>query len=417
MMIRDVLCATGRSGYFNKDFAALKKGPTADGFKYLGAPATPGFREIVQPGEALSVMLVLDDGQVAYGDCVDVILTGLAGRDPLFQAREHSPIIEGGIRDLLRGRALDRFIPLAAEIECYEHRGSKLHTAVRYGITQALLNAVALAARVTMAEIVVNEYGCPLPERPVPILASCLTHDYDQIDRMIMKQVELLPHSSFHIAERDLGRDGEKLLAYAARLAQRVATLGAPSYRPRIHLDVYGTIGELLDMNIMAIAEYLGRLAAAVAPLELLIESPVITPTKSAQIEAFQHLREALRMRSCAVKIIADEWCNTLDDIKDFADAEAADYAQIKAPDLGGIGNSIDAVLYCRARGIGSCFGGSANETDQSARVSAQVALACQADFLLSKPGFGGDEGLMILGNEMTRTLTLIRHRRLLAHA
>jgi len=36
------------------------------------------------------------------------------------------------------------------------------------------------------------------------------------------------------------------------------------------------------------------------------------------------------------------------------------------------------------------------------------VALACQADFLLSKPGFGGDEGVMIEANEMARTLALI---------
>ncbi len=49
------------------------------------------------------------------------------------------------------------------------------------------------------------------------------------------------------------------------------------------------------------------------------------------------------------------------------------------------------------------------NETDQSARISAQVALACRTDFLLSKPGFGGDEGLMIETNEMLRTLALIR--------
>ena len=417
MVIRDVLCAVGRSGYFNKDLAAIKKGPKADGFIYLGKPTTPGFRDIVQPGEAISVMLVLEDGQVAFGDCVDVILTGLAGRDPLFQARDHLPIVQGGLRDLLRGRTLDGFVPLAAEIERYEHASKRLHTAVRYGVTQALLHAVALAERVTMAEIIAKEYGCPLPEQPVPILASCLTHDYDQIDRMIMKRVELLPHSSFHIAERDLGRDGEKLLAYAARLAQRVEALGDPGYRPRIHLDVYGTIGELLGMDIAAIAQYLGRLAAAAAPLELLIETPIIAATKSAQIETFRRLRDALRGQGHAVKIIADEWCNTLEDIKEFADAGAADYAQIKTPDLGGVNNSIEAVLYCRARGVGSCLGGSANETDQSARVTAQVALACQADFMLSKPGFGGDEGLMILSNEMARTLTLIRNRRIITHA
>jgi methylaspartate ammonia-lyase len=417
MKIRDVVCAVVRSGYFNKDLPAIKKGPKADGFLYLGAPTTPGFNSIVQAGEAISVMVVLEDGQVGFGDCADVILTGLAGRDPLFRAAEHLPIIEGPVRDLLRGRPLDRFGPLAGEVDRHEEAGKRLHTAVRYGVTQALLHAASLANHLTMAEIVAREYGCPRPERPVPILASCLTHDYDQIDRMILKRAELLPHSSFHIPERDLGPDGEKLLAYAMRLSQRISAIGAPGYRPAIHLDVYGTIGELFHMDIAAVAQYLGQLARAAAPFELLIETPVIAASKPAQIEIFRQLRETLRARGHKVKLIADEWCNTLDDIKEFADAGAADYAQIKTPDLGGINNSIEAVLYCRARGIGSCLGGSANETDQSARISAQVALACGADMMLSKPGFGGDEGLMILSNEMARALTLIKGRRTAAPA
>jgi methylaspartate ammonia-lyase len=223
-----------------------------------------------------------------------------------------------------------------------------------------------------------------------------------------MKRTELLPHSSFHVAERDLGSDGEKLLEYGRRLARRVRELGGEGYHPRIHLDVYGTIGELFGLDTRRIVEFLGRLKEAVAPFDLLVETPVLHGSKSAQIAAFQALRHGLRQAGHAVAIIADEWCNTLDDIREFADAGATDYAQVKTPDLGGIGNTIEAVLYCRKVGVGSYIGGSGNETDQSARVSAQVALACQADFLLSKPGFGGDEGRMIEANEMARTLALI---------
>jgi len=411
MIIREVVCAAGKAGYFNKDLPAIKRGPAADGFAYVGTPATPGFRQIIQPGEAVSVMLLLEDGQVAFGDCVDVILAGIAGRDRVFQAAEHLPLLQGPLREMLRGRSIDRFIPLATEVEQYRDLGAPLHTALRYGLSQALLHGVALARHVNMAEVVAAEYGCKLPDRPVPLLASCLTHDYDQIDRMIMKRAELLPHSSFHIAERDLGRDGEKLLEYGRRLGRRVRALGGDEYRPRIHLDVYGTIGELFGLDIGRIAGFLGRLKDAVAPYDLLVETPVLRGSKAAQIAAFQELRHVLRSAGHAVAIIADEWCNTLEDIKEFADAGATDYAQVKTPDLGGIGNTIEAVLYCRKVGVGSYVGGSGNETDQSARVSAQVALACQADFLLCKPGFGGDEGMMIEANEMARTLALIGAR------
>ena len=357
-------------------------------------------------------MLLLDDGQVAFGDCVDVILTGVAGRDPLFRAEQHLGFLRTTMRELLRGRPIDRFRELAEEIDCFVHDGERLHTALRYGITQALLHAAALANRCTIAEIVSREYGCEIAPAPIPILASCHKEDVQMIDRMILKRVELLPHASFQQVERDIGLQGEKLIAYAEGVVRRIREIGDPDYRPRIHLDVYGTLGELFGDDIAAIARYLDRLEAAVRPHELLLESFVIARTRDAQIDTFRALRAALARQGSRVKIVVDEWCNTLDDIKAFADATAADYAQIKTPDLGGINNAIEAVLYAREKGMGCCLGGTGNETDQSARITAQIGLACQPDFLLSKPGFGGDEALMIQTNEMLRTLALIEATR-----
>jgi methylaspartate ammonia-lyase len=411
MNIADVICTVGRAGFFNRDLTAIKAGAKADGFAYPGRPVSPGFTRIVQPGTCLSVMLLLDDGQVAFGDCMDVILSGVAGRDELFRAENHLGFVQTIIRDRLRGRAVERFRELAEEIDGMQHDGRPLHTALRYGITQALLHAAALANRRTMAETVAHEYGSDIAKGPLPILASCHKEDVQMIDRMILKRVELLPHASFQQVERDIGLRGEKLIAYAQGVVRRIAEIGEPDYRPAIHLDVYGTLGELFGDDTAAIADYLGELAAAVRPHELLLESFVISPSRAAQIERFRALRAALRDAGHPVKIIVDEWCNTLDDIKAFADAEAADYAQIKTPDLGGINNTIEAVLYTRAKGMGCCLGGSGNETDQSTRITVQIGLATQPSFLLSKPGFGGDEALMIMTNEMLRTLALIEAR------
>jgi methylaspartate ammonia-lyase len=408
MRIKEIVYAVGRSGFFNRDLAAIKAGAQADGFAYPGKPVSPGFKKVVQPGTAISVMLLLDDGQVGFGDCTDVILTGVAGRHPLFQAEQHLPFLRTTVREMLRGRTVDRFRDLAEEVDGFVRDGERLHTALRYGITQALLHAVALANRCTMAEIVGREYGCAIAAAPIPVLASCHKEDVQMIDRMILKRVELLPHASFQQVERDIGLKGEKLIAYANGIVERIRQIGDPDYRPRIHLDVYGTLGELFGGDVDAIACYLGELEAAVKPHELLVESFVIAQSRQAQIEAFRALHAALARQGATVKIIVDEWCNTLDDVKAFADAQAADYAQIKTPDLGGINNAIEAVLYARSKGMGCCLGGSGNETDQSARITAQVGLACQPDFLLSKPGFGGDEALMIQTNEMLRTLALV---------
>jgi methylaspartate ammonia-lyase len=412
MKIRDVLCAVGRSGYFNKDLQAIRAGVRPNGFGYDGEPRTPGFRRVCQPGEAISVLLVLEDGQVAFGDCVDVIFTGAAGRDPLFQAREHLGVLQTAVCDLLHHRVCDTFAPLAAEVDGYRHHGVRLHTALRYGISQALLHAASLANRCTAAEVVAREYQCGIADRPIPILGMCPTDQLNQVDKMIMKRVDMLPHGSFANLEQDVGRRGEKLLDYAAWVARRIRELGEPDYRPAIHLDVYGTLGELFREDIERIADFLVQLQRQVEPLELFIETPIIAASRSAQIEAFRGLRAALRQRGHVVKLVADEWCNTLEDIQAFADAAAADYLQVKTPDLGGIDKTIEALLYCREQGAGLYLGGSANETEQSARLCAHIALACQADFMMCKPGQGADEGLLILGNEMQRTLTLLRSRR-----
>src|SRR5262249_7310268 len=157
--------------------AAIKAGARADGFAYPGEPLSPGFSKIVQPGTAVSVMLLLDDGQVAFGDCVDVILTGVAGRDPLFRTEQHLTFLRTTMRELLRTRPVDRSRELAEEVDHLVDDGRPLHTALRYGVTQALLHAAALANHCTMAEIVSREYGCEIALAPIPILASCHKED------------------------------------------------------------------------------------------------------------------------------------------------------------------------------------------------------------------------------------------------
>jgi methylaspartate ammonia-lyase len=409
--IREVVCAVGRSGYMHRDLMAMKGGAKQDGFVFHGKPVSPGFRRIAEPATIISVMLVLEDGQIAFGDCADVILAGVAGRDPAFQADEHIDYLKGEIAGVLTGRDVGKFRSHADEMDRYIRAGKPLHTAVRYGITQALLHATALAGKVTMAEVIAREYGSKIAAVPIAILASCHKDDPLQLDRVILKRVELLPHASFTLVKEHVGLQGEKLIDFARMVATRIKTIGDADYRPRIHLDVYGTLGELFAMKLEPLADYIGRLREASAPYELLVESPIIAPTQAAQIESFQKLRALLKQKGIPVGLIADEWCNNLADIKLFADVAAADYVQIKTPDLGGINNSIEAVLYCKSKNMGASLGGTANETDQSSRITTHIGLACQPDFLLSKPGLGADEGLMIQTNEMARTLAILKTR------
>ena len=408
MRIRQVICARGRAGYLHLDLAAIRGGARADGGIFHGDPVTPGFRRIAEAAEILSLMLVLDDGQVAFGDCADVIFAGAAGRDRIFRPADHEADVAEHVAPLLVGRAVDDFRRNAQALDRCTFGGARLHTAIRYGVTQALLHAAALALRVPMARVLGDQYACTPATAPIPLLANCQNNDLMQLDRMILKRVELLPHAYFTSVENELGLRGEKLVAWLAAIARRVRGVGDADYRPRLHIDVYGTIGQMCSGRIGEIADYIEQLRQAAQPYPLLIESPLIAATRAAQIEAFATLRETLRAKGIAVPLIADEWCNTLEDIRAFSAAGAADYVQVKTPDLGGINNSVEAVLYCRSVGMGVCLGGTGNETDHSARICTHVGLATQPDFMLTKPGLGGDEAIMIQSNEMARTLALL---------
>jgi methylaspartate ammonia-lyase len=148
-------------------------------------------------------------------------------------------------------------------------------------------------------------------------------------------------------------------------------------------------------------------LAAAVAPLRLRLEHPLDAGSRDGQIVAMANLRSVLRRRGIGVELVVDEWCNTLEDIEAFVAGGSADVIHVKMPDLGGINNTIEALLFVRAEGLKAYCGGSCNETDRSAQISAHVAMACDADQILAKPGMGVDEGLVVVGNEMARVMTL----------
>jgi methylaspartate ammonia-lyase len=406
--VADVLAVPIVSGFFSDDQAAIREGRTRDGFRYLGRPVTPGFHHVRQPGEALSVLIVTDDGAVAHGDAASVQYSAAGGREGPLSAESARELVESVVAPTLLGRGLDAFRPLAEALEAIPGPdGGPLPAAIRYGVSQALLDAVAKARGLTMAEVIRDEWATGAPLRPVPIFAQSGDDRYTAVDKMILREVDVLPHGLINNVAEKLGENGEQFQAYVAWVRQRVIdTAVRETYRPVLHFDTYGTIG-LAFADLDAVTGYLVELEAIAAPLRLRIEHPVDAGSTDAQIEAFADLRRRLAERGSAVQIVADEWCNTLSDIRRFVSAGAADVIHVKTPDLGGIGNTVEALLLARANGLGAYCGGTCNETDRSAQVSAHVAMACDATQVLAKPGMGVDEGVMIVANEMARTAAL----------
>jgi methylaspartate ammonia-lyase len=409
MKIRDVLVTPGLTGYYFDDLETIRSGKARmDGFMYVGHPLTPGHRKIRQKGESISILLVLDNGEVAFGDGVSIQYSNVVGRDALFFSSKYIPVIRKEVIPFLRGKRITTFKRMAEEIDSLESNGKKLHTGIRYGVTQAILEAVAKVHRLTMAEVVSDEYGTLISKRPVPVLAQSGDDRYIGADKMILKRVPVIPQGLFNNISK-IGTKGEILLSYAKWLKNRVVRYGDSGYHPRFHFDVYGTIGYIFDNDSEKITEYLLKLEKVSSPFPLTIECPLDLPIKDDLIESMRLLKEALRRERSEVWICADDWCNTLQDIKDFVDASAAHMIQIKTPDLGGLNNTIEAAIYCKKRGVKAFVGGTCNGTDQSSRVTVHVALAVKADLMYNKPGMAVDEGYMIVYNEMQRTLALLR--------
>ena len=204
MKIVDLVCAPGRTGFYFDDQRAIKGGAGHDGMFYTGDPVTQGFRSVRQAGESISVMLVLEDGQIAWGDCAAVQYSGAGGRDPLFLAEDFIPLIETYIKPVLVGREADSFRTLCREMEAVSIKGRRLHTAVRYGLSQAILDAVAKSTGRLMCEVVADEYDCSVSDTPIPIFTQSGDDRYSNADKMIIKGAQVLPHGLINNVEEKL---------------------------------------------------------------------------------------------------------------------------------------------------------------------------------------------------------------------
>jgi methylaspartate ammonia-lyase len=470
--------ATG-AGYY-EDLAALQASHVPLPQRFTAPPVTPGFRAVREPAEAVSVGLLLDDGRVAWGDCVAVSYSSKAGRDSVFRSQDGLAAIQHTVAPALTGRVLTGFRELAAEVDALRSRpdpvpidtsfpvpepGAEdttgpqpepepevqdpsrralltalpralqgpdrpdtpppmpstqregtavqrpLHTAVRYGVSQALLQAVALVRGLTMAEVICQEWDLPVPDTPVPIHAQSGSERYYNAEKMMVRRIVSLPHALVDDIQGQLGTEGSEMTRYIRWLAKRIGELGGDAYRPTIHLDVHGALGQIYQHNLGRILGQLYAWEQAAQPYPLRIESPMVLESREEQIEAMAELRGYIRFRKMNVQLVADEWANTLDDILAFVDVGAADMIQIKMPDLGGLHHTIAAVLACHTGGAGAFLGGSYAETDLSARASVHVALATRPDLIMAKPGMGVDEAISLVENEMARTLASISAR------
>lgn len=408
--VKDVVLAPGNGSFFYDDQAAIRAGAAHDGFLYVGAPLTPGFTSIRMPARSLSIGLVLSDDVIVWGDMMSVQYSGAGGRDPVFQIEA----IEAATRSVVIPRLLSadvsNFLSACKQVLAY-HEHKRLPLAIEYGVSQALLRAAAHFGRTTLAEVICSEFSLPLPERPIPIYAQSGDLRELNVDKMVLKSVDVLPHGLINSREK-FGPSGETFRNFVTWVARRTREIGKPGYHPILHFDVYGWIGLEIGMQAEKIADFIARLADDVPGYRLHIECPADFGSTEAQLREYAKIVALLDARGTEARVVVDEQCNTLEDIRLFAEAKAAHLIQIKMPDVGSIADTARGVLVCKENGVGAYVGGSCTETDLSARVAVNIAVATRAYMILAKPGMGVDEGVSIVGNEQSRLLSTLKYRR-----
>ena len=408
MHIEQILVVPAWGGYYNDDLMAIEAGARKDGLFYLGPPVTPGFDEIRKPAEAASVVLVLDNGAVTVGDALSVAYSGAGGRRTPFTRDRQMPLLRH-FASALEGWEIGDWREMCRRVEALPSPGDDFHrTAAEYGLSQALLQAVAVAERCTAAAIVARACDHQPAARPIPIYVQSGDDRYVAIDKAIARRAEVLPHGLINTVDL-IGRKGETLIAYVDWIVERIRRFAPADYRPELHVDTYGLLGQVFSNDAAGIARYVASLAESASPHPLCVETPVLLRSRDAQIDSFAAIRRELRRLGSPASLIVDEWANTADDIEAFVAAEATDMVNVKAPDLGCLTRVVEAIRQCWDGGVRPILGGSCTDTDVSARVVANVALGARPAWVLARPGMGIDEGFQIVSNEMHRVLALLR--------
>jgi methylaspartate ammonia-lyase len=407
MRIAQLIATDGIGGYYWRDQEAIAQGAVRDGFLYEGTPLTEGFESIIQVSSTVLLTGIASDGREIHGDCATVNHAFRSGRQQAPKAPTLISQAEGALSDWISRCDLSSFRQAAKEVDAMEIDGARLHMALRYGMSQLLLQAVAAKRGVTMAEVLADEYGLTLATEPCDLLGSCGGSWYENIDKAILRQLPFFQQTAMVRLDQL-----DELPVYAAWISQRIRKMGKKDFFPTLHYDLHGLLSLRVGNDLDAAVAYLKQVEEASAPYPVLFEDPLDAGEPAAQLELMGRLREALQKSGSKIKLIADEWCNTKEDVRKFVASGCCDLIQIKMPDLGGVDNTVEACMTCNEGNVGVYLGGSCNETDISARVAAHVALAVRPVEFLGKPGLGVDEGIMIVTNEMRRAIRSYQQRR-----
>jgi methylaspartate ammonia-lyase len=396
----------------------------------------------VVPGQTiLSVGLVLDDGFVAWGECVaepseqfdvqaaircidDVVrpfflnqplttfrdvadkLNNLTEIVTLTEATYPLPSQPPGPsrREILRGQFTAVPAPPQPIVQQREVERPLL-APIRYGLSQALWQAIAHVQQKTLLAVLVEEYGLMTSSTAVPLHVEINPHTPLSIASITQNPIASIGYSISGINPViELGQNGEVLQRFVRQLKEQlVGTADPQSFA--FHLNVRGGYGQLHDQQLGRILGTLVGLESAAGPFLVRVEDPFLVNGHDEQIKKMALLKSYMATRRMKLQLVAHQGIQSAADAQAFLAGKAAHMLHLDLPQLGSIGEGITAVQACQQNEVGTLWGGSPEETEIAARLSVQAALALQPTLLLVKFGRLGSAAVSLVHNEMIRAL------------
>lgn len=384
----------------------------------------------------LSVGVQLSDGQRYWADCVDVPAASRLEEAAVFDPKQAANHVQQLVQPLWQGQPVTHFRPLAQQLTnltesftyhrpiqpkaqpatgtvsrrslitgflaedkkpaepTYEQATVErpLHPALQYGLTAALLCAVAAVNGRTVAGQVAQEYELASPDTAVPLHIALNDENIQTAYPILTSHVAALGYTtSKNNHKANLGSNGERLQQHVRQVAAWLPTLNE-AFKPMLYLNLQGGLGELFANNAGRVLGALSGLEQAAKPFGLFIQNPIWRESREAQATHLEQLRSFTAVRKMSLKLVADAWVDTLAAAQLFADPKVCHMVHIELPRLGNLDSGITAVLHTKAQNQPLILSGEDNS------LTTHIALATRPNLLCGSP--------QLHYNEMQRYLT-----------
>lgn len=367
-------------------------------------------------GAAVSIGLVLDGRHIYWGTC--------PGPRPVDPAQQENDSWRASIVDtiqqqlgpLLVGRSLETLRPLVAELDDIRETVTETRTvnpspeqliggklsrralltgrlappaprteqitvqrallpAVRFGMSHAILAALADISGVMATELIADEYD----------LGS---HAFQPIIQVELNEQLVQGTVPAHINAfgyttsgddpiRELGEAAELLQRRVRKIKELLAATRSPP-QTIINLNLRGGLGQLYDNNVGQLLGALYGLEQAARPYLIRVQDPFQADDLGAKIKLMAQLKWYLGTRRMKTQLIGGSGLHRMADLVDFLSEDAAHLIKLNPPQFGSIVQTVEAILACQEKGIGVLLDNREDDAGLSAAIC-HIAVATGA--------------------------------------